>query len=143
MKLLKSIPLFFLLAGTAVAEESEAVQLAEEATQSWLTLVDAGNYAESWREAAAIFKQQLTEREWVDTASAVRTPFGSLASRQLQSAEYSTTLPGAPEGEYVVLTFEAEYEHMPSAIETATAMMDEGEWRVAGYYIRPATDPGS
>lgn len=143
MKFLQSVPLFLLLSVGAVADESESVRLAEEATQSWLSLLDAGDYEASWREAAAIFKQQLTEREWVDTASAVRTPFGKLASRQLQRAKYSTTLPGAPEGEYVVLTFEAEYEHMPAAIETVTPMLDDGEWRVAGYYVRPATDGGS
>lgn len=140
MKFLRPIPLFFLLVTAAVADESEAVWRAEQATQPWLELIDAGDYAASWREAATLFRQQLTENQWVDTVSAARTPFGSLVSRELQNAEYSTTLPGAPEGEYVVLTFEAEYENMASAIETVTPMMDDGEWRVAGYYIRPGPD---
>lgn len=57
----------------------------------------------------------------------------------MQDARYSTTMPGAPDGEYVVLTFEAAYGNKAAATETVTAMMDGSEWRVAGYYIRCST----
>ena len=46
-------------------------------------------------------------------------------------------MPGAPDGEYVVIQFETSFENKKHAIETVTPMMDkDGTWRVSGYYIR-------
>jgi hypothetical protein len=67
----------------------------------------------------------------------VREPLGTVKSRKLQSAKYSTTLPGAPDGEYVVLKYDTSFEKKDSAVETITMALDkDGKWRVVGYYIR-------
>jgi hypothetical protein len=43
----------------------------------------------------------------------------------------------APDGEYVVIQFEASFENKKSAIETVTPMLDkDGNWRVSGYYVK-------
>jgi hypothetical protein len=45
-------------------------------------------------------------------------------------------LPGAPDGEYVVIQFESSFEKKKSAVETVTPMLEkDGKWRVSGYYI--------
>lgn len=50
---------------------------------------------------------------------------------------YSTTLPGAPDGEYVVILYDTSFENKKSAVETVTQMIDkDGNWHVAGYYIK-------
>ncbi|KPJ71393.1 hypothetical protein AMJ52_08655, partial [candidate division TA06 bacterium DG_78] len=62
---------------------------------------------------------------------------GKLVSRTVKSAKYTTSLPGAPDGEYVVIQYEASFENKQSAIETVTPMKDtDGAWRVSGYYIK-------
>ena len=67
----------------------------------------------------------------------VRVPLGKLLSRKVKSAAYHTSLPGAPDGRYVVIQFETSFENKQSAIETVTPMADpDGQWRVSGYYIR-------
>ena len=49
----------------------------------------------------------------------------------------SEALPGAPDGEYVVIQYESSFEHKQSAIETVTPMLDtDGKWRVSGYFIK-------
>jgi len=46
-------------------------------------------------------------------------------------------VPGAPDGEYVVLRFETSFENKAKAIETVTPMREkDGTWRVSGYYIK-------
>ncbi|MBM4320898.1 MAG: DUF4019 domain-containing protein, partial [Deltaproteobacteria bacterium] len=55
---------------------------------------------------------------------------------KLKSARYQTSLPGAPDGEYVVIQFESSFENKRSAIETITPMLDSGKWRVSGYFIK-------
>jgi hypothetical protein len=60
-----------------------------------------------------------------------------MLTRKLKSAAYTKTLPGAPDGEYVVIRYESSFEHKQSAVETVTPMLDkDGVWRVSGYYIK-------
>ena len=130
------ISLLVFLLCPALADEPAPQQRGEQAVQSWLQLVDSGDYSASWREAASPFKNQIAESNWVSAVIAAREPFGSLVSRKMQESNYETTLPGAPDGEYVVMKFEAVYEKKASATEVVTSMLDGDEWRVAGYYIR-------
>jgi hypothetical protein len=136
MKSAKLILLFVFLASAATADDSASRTLGEQAVQSWLQLVDSGDYSASWREAASPFKNQIAEANWVSAVIAAREPFGSLVSRKMQESNYETTLPGVPDGQYVVMKFEAVYEKKASATEVVTSMLDGDEWRVAGYYIR-------
>ena len=79
----------------------------------------------------------MGSEQWQAQVGAVRKPLGKLVSRKLRSKQYTTTLPGAPDGKYVVIQFEAAFESKASAIETVTPMADtDGKWRVSGYYIR-------
>ena len=48
-----------------------------------------------------------------------------------------TSMPGAPDGEYVVIQYSTNFQNKKSAIETVTPMKNKGgEWRVSGYYIK-------
>jgi hypothetical protein len=68
---------------------------------------------------------------------AFRKPLGRTISRKLKNKTYATSLPGAPDGEYVVIQYQTRFEHKASAIETITPMLDEdGKWRVSGYFIK-------
>ncbi|MDH3450967.1 MAG: DUF4019 domain-containing protein [Gammaproteobacteria bacterium] len=118
----------------AAAEQKE--EAATRAALAWLALVDATQYGASWEEAAALLKNQVTTADWVKAVAAARKPMGDLVTRKLSSATYATSLPGAPDGEYVVLQFETRFKGKAQAVETVTPMMDGGRWRVAGYYVR-------
>ena len=60
-----------------------------------------------------------------------------MKSRTLKSATFARTLPGAPDGEYVVIQYETAFENKAAAVETITPMLDkDGSWRISGYYIK-------
>jgi hypothetical protein len=62
---------------------------------------------------------------------------GAVKSRSKASATYTKTLPGAPDGEYVVLQFNSSYHNKAEALETVVVTLDtDGQWRVGGYFIR-------
>jgi hypothetical protein len=125
------------IAARALAADAAAEKAAQQSAQVWLALVDAEKYAQSWGEAAQLFKQAVTQAQWESAARAARGPFGKLQSRKLQSADYRRTLPGAPDGEYIVIVYASSFENKKSAIETVTPMKDkDGVWRVSGYYIK-------
>lgn len=129
------IVLSFCAASIAAGDE-QAETAAQSAALAWLSLVDAGNFAESWTAASTRFRTAIRQEQWQARAARARTPFGALKSRKLQSAIFKRTLPGAPDGEYVVIQFASSFENKAAAIETVTAMKDEdGSWRVSGYYI--------
>ncbi len=111
-------------------------QAAEKAAVTWLALVDNTRYDASWNEAATLFKRQVSAAGWRKAVSAARSPLGRVIARNLVSATYATSLPGAPDGEYVVLQFKTKFERKAQAIETVTPMIDAGQWRVSGYYVR-------
>jgi hypothetical protein len=114
-----------------------AEKAAIKASNAWLSLVDGENYAESWNQAAALFKAAVTKEQWQSMVKAVRVPLGKVIARKLKSKQYTKTLPGAPDGEYVVIQYETTFEKKQSAIETVTPMLDkDGKWGVAGYYIK-------
>jgi len=123
--------------GTAVAIDAGKEKAAISAAKKWLATVDAGNYAASWKEAAAFLRNTVKPEQLELSMQATRKPLGKVISRKVQTRSYKTALPGAPDGEYVVIQFETSFENKKTAIETVTPMMDkDGKWRVSGYYIK-------
>jgi hypothetical protein len=60
-----------------------------------------------------------------------------MKARELSSKQFLTKLPGAPDGQYVVIQFKTSFANKESAVETITPMLDkDGTWRVSGYYIK-------
>jgi hypothetical protein len=103
----------------------------------WLAVVDAQRYDESWEQACAFFKGVVPKEQWVSQVAGVRGPLGSVLSREVASAKYTKKLPGAPDGEYVVIQYQTKFQNKATAIETVTPMRDpDGVYRVSGYYIR-------
>ena len=105
--------------------------------KAWLTLIDNGNYSDSWKEASAYFKAAVSEKKWGIALQSVRQALGKLGKRDIVNSQKSNSLPGAPDGEYIVMSFKTVFEHKKSAVETVTFMLDkDGQWRAAGYFIK-------
>lgn len=133
-----AICLMFLLASRVVviAGHPEKEGAAVSAAEKWLVMIDEGKYSQSWREAASYFRNAVKQEQWEQSLQAYRKPLGKLISRKVTSRAYKTSLPGAPDGEYVVIQFETSFENKKRSIETITPMIDDGKWRVSGYYIK-------
>jgi hypothetical protein len=131
--------LMFLLICSAVvsAASPDKEGAAVSAAEKWLALIDNGKYSESWKEAANYFRNAVAREQWEQSLKAVRKPLGDVILRTVKSKTYQTSLPGAPDGQYVVIQFETLFEKKDHAIETVTPMIDtDGKWRVSGYYIK-------
>lgn len=121
---------------TAMAAEPQKEKAASTAAQEWLAIVDAGMYDMSWKQASAYFKNAVTEDQWVSTVKAFRNPLGSCEMRIERGSTYMTTLPGAPDGEYVIVQFDTTFKNKKSSVESVTMSLEaDGRWRVSGYFI--------
>lgn len=121
----------------ARAQDTAATtQAATKVAESWLTLTDTGNYAESWKQGAALFRGAVTQERWAEALRAARGPLGAVKSRTLARTHYTRTLPGMPEGEYVLIQYQTEFAGR-SATETVVPMREaDGSWRVSGYVVQ-------
>ena len=110
---------------------------ARAAVEVWLALVDDGQYEKSWDNAAGAVKKVVPKDQWTKTFTDHRQQLGKILSRVLKDMKSSTSLPGAPAGQYVTLRYDTSFEQKKTATETVTCMVDDGgQWRVTGYFVR-------
>ena len=118
-------------------EAEDKTQAAVAAAQQWLQLVDQGDYKQSWKTAASYFQMAIDQEPWGKALRTTRRPLGRVIKRQLEGAQFFTSLPGAPDGEYVVIQYRTQFANKAQSVETITPMKDkDGQWRVSGYYIK-------
>jgi hypothetical protein len=126
-----------IIASPPSSSEDTPQAMAEKAALSWLGLVDAGDYAQSWVTAADYFQNSIEQWQWVSKVSQVRAPLRAVKSRTVSSVTFARSLPGVPDGEYFVIQFATAFRKKAPATETVTVMKNpDGRWCVGGYYIR-------
>jgi hypothetical protein len=119
------------------ASNPEAEKAALAAADAWLKLADEGKYEDCWSQASELMKAAAPEADFAKQVGTTRDLLGELVSRKVKSTDYATSLPGAPDGEYVVIQYDASFAKKASAVETITPMKDpDGVWRVSGYYLK-------
>lgn len=104
----------------------------------WLGLMDKGAYAAAWQTAARVVRTQITAGQWEKTVGAARNPMGRLVERRLFHHRFVTTLPGMPDGRYLVIRYKTRFENKDAAVETVTLVQgpEDDIWRGGGYFIR-------
>lgn len=136
-------PLFVALAlalalasgATAQAREEIAVTGARE----WLALADSGQYGATWDQAGQLFQGSTTREKWEAGLAAARKSYGSVEQRNLKTVVVAENLPNAPQGKYVVTTFDTKFAQAPtSTAEVVTSFLESsGQWKVVGYNVKP------
>ncbi|GAB3629816.1 hypothetical protein PTE30175_05482 [Pandoraea terrae] len=122
---------------TAQPQDEIDAKPALDAALAWLQLTDGGMADKSWREASPLFQHTMRPTEWLQTLRAARAPLGRVVSRKIASATFTRSLPGAPDGEYVVIQYDTVFQNKAQATETVTPARGlDGRWRVAGYLIK-------
>ena len=119
-------------------EEQTEIDLAPAIAeaQRWLTLIDQGRYGASWEAAAPMFQEAMSRHRWETTLPGARDPLGQPVTRKMRQADFTTTVPNAPPGEYVVIQFDTRFEKRPATTEIVTPMKVGDRWLVSGYIIR-------
>ncbi len=126
-----------LLPPIAIAAAPTNEEAARTAAEEWLALVDAGKHRESWEKLDLTFAKKVGKKKWTASMTEIRGRVGKLDSRKLNSAEYTKELPGAPEGEYVIVQFDCAFDKKKPAREKVTMILGRDlYWRVAGYSVK-------
>jgi hypothetical protein len=126
---------------TAPGSNDAQLRAAIGVAQQWLAFVDQGQYAESWSATGSLFQSSMQQPQWVQTLTGARTPLGTVVSREVAGSEIRSSLPGAPAGQYALVSFATNFQNKPDIIETITMMDEGGQWKVVGYSANPRTTP--
>ncbi len=104
----------------------------------FIKLIDAKQYAESWEIASDYFKQSVSRAEWATQVKQVRDSLGNVVVRNMKNSEVQKNPPGAPAGDYLLLTFETKFaDSEPARTETLVLIKGaDARWRTVGYFIR-------
>jgi len=116
--------------------DSDKVEQAEPIGTEFLTLVDSGKYAESWQSSASLMQEKIAKNDWVEKLSKARNLSGGLIQRVQKSASYSTEAQDSPEGEYIMLIYESDFQRAEDVSEYVTVMLEGDTWKVAGYFMQ-------
>ena len=132
------------IAGTPAAADEEAdrataVTAAEQEATHWLDALDAGRHEESWNDTAAVMKEGRNQQEWIRGVASPRESLGKSVMRELQRAEFSTAVRGAPSGKYVTLVYLTQFAKALPVSETILLTLEDDRWRIAGYSIERAS----
>jgi DNA-binding CsgD family transcriptional regulator len=103
----------------------------EEAARTWLALVDASDWQASYEAAGAAFREPNTVAEWQAASEQVRTPLGSVMSREAIKTEFVN----APPNGFLLVRFLTKFENGSTAIEHVTLEEEVGGLKVVGYLI--------
>jgi hypothetical protein len=109
---------------------------AVEAAERWLAMLDKEQYGKAWDECATLFRQRVTREQWVKSLPKTRGVAGKVKARRSELSSYKTSLPGAPDGEYVSVRFSTSFEKKDDAKELMTMVFEKGAWRPVGYGIQ-------
>jgi hypothetical protein len=111
-------------------------QAAERQALGFLGYLDQGRFADSYDYTGMLIRAQVDRASFTSQIEKARAGVGAMQARDLIDAAYSTTVPGAPEGQYVVLHYHTNFANRHDVVETLTLAFAKGYWRVSGYYIR-------
>jgi len=105
------------------------------AAESWLALLDAGDYGKAWEQCAKAFRERVTREQWIEGLPKTRGALGAMKSRRAEVASYRPTMAGMPNGEYVTVRFSTTFEKREDAQELVSLVFEEGVWRPLGFGI--------
>lgn len=134
MKLATVLLLALLTACTARA--AEPIPAAIAAAWQWLVFVDGEDYGAAWASASPLWKDSTSEEKWTAALRALREPLGGIQKREVVRALAATSIPGRPEGSYVIVQFRANFASRSDVMEKLTmARSASGDWQACEYAV--------
>ena len=113
---------------TASLDSNQLQKLAE----SWLSLVDAGEFEKAWNQMSERLKMRVSKEMWENLIRNYQRENGKLKSRKL----VTLTSP-RPERKLVTIQFDTEFlKRQSTATESLVLELEDGEWRITSYSIR-------
>ncbi len=123
-----------LIATTASAElfSGPAVTEAREFAQ----IIDSRKTEAAYTQASTLLRLSRDQQEWSQTINRSHALLGPVQERTLVAVRSVQTFPKLPDGDYLIVQFNAQTTHKSSAAEVILLHQEGSDWLVADYSIR-------
>lgn len=128
--------IFFCLLAGCGESNPEAERAAVAATVPILERLDAGDYDAVHAAASPLLKEQVPHDEWLAQVQALRGPLGAHESRAVGTTTYVNNPWGAPEGEYVIVSYDSRWQNGSIHENLSMQRQPNGAWALAGYHAQ-------
>jgi hypothetical protein len=111
---------------------SEALVQAE----AYVAVIDSGDFEQAYRKASRYLQLTQPIEEWLREQNRTRQLLGAVLERQLKTIRARDAYPGLPDGDYLIVCYEARTGFKQEAIEVLLLKQEAGEWLICKYSIR-------
>lgn len=111
---------------------AQAISAAEQFTR----LVDKKDYDSAYKAGSDLLQMVDAESEWIKERELSALLLGNVQERKLVSIRARDAYPGLPDGEYLLIYFEARTERKEKAAEVLLVNLTGGVWRVCSYHLK-------
>ena len=119
--------------GSERARETQVTEIAE----SWLRLLDLGNYDDAWALTAPYYKSIVSHDDFLLRVQAPRQPLGNVVTREVLRTRFSLYAKGRPDGQYFIVIFQTSFQGKRSdTFEHTLLEITPTGWRVTDYVLR-------
>lgn len=135
MRLILAVVTLAAIVGVRMTAAAPAEDEAAAIGQKWLTLLDDQKYEDSWRQAGAMFRGEVSQEQWLQALKRSREPLGAMVSRATARVDFSKTLRGAPDGDYAIIHYTTDFKNKSGVTERLTLVKENDKWEMAAYAI--------
>jgi hypothetical protein len=104
--------------------------------QSWLKIVDQGDYPKSWEVASLTLRLKIPQSAWTALLKAVREPLGKVKKRSLIQQTDAKDPENLPKGDYKIQLYATDFSKAKGVKELLMLIQEsDGTWRVLTYNV--------
>jgi len=123
---------FIATTGSAGLLSEPAVAKAREFAQ----MIDSRKAEAAYAQASTLLRVSRDQQEWSQTINRSYALLGPVQERTLVAVRSVQTFPKLPDGEYLIVQFNAQTAHKSKAAEVILLHQQGSDWLVADYSIR-------
>lgn len=121
---------------TADQKKTDLMQSGVQLAKEYVTELDQGLYAQSWEKSGFLFRQTVSQNDWVKSLNLIRKPLGKAMSRKLGERRMIKDPYNLLKGQFMVVEFDTSFEHAPEGRELLILRSGSDDvWHVASYEV--------
>jgi hypothetical protein len=121
---------------TADQKQATWMQAGVQLAKEYVTELDQGRYAQSWEKGGFLFRQTVSQDDWVKALKLIRQPLGKAMSRKLQERRMIKDPYNLLKGQFMVVEYDTSFEKAPEGRELLILRSgSDGVWHVASYEV--------
>ena len=120
--------------GACTGEETTIKESPQSTAEEFLSLIDRGNYEESWKYTSTWLRGQVDSDDWTQQVRIFRHPLGTVFHRELISINMDTVIEDGAVRRLAAVIYECNFPANEKATEVVGLTWDDDSaWRVVAY----------